>query len=425
MTSHDQQPDRPTLSRAQQAELGRLVGGAVDGVIVESERVRLNEMLAVDAAARSYYLRYMALHSTLVTMAGNHARHEVDELRRRLSVLDASTSAPLETAARPRLARSLRSVWALAAMLALVALGATVFWSVGSWRGEPSAERQVADNSAPNNRAANNVATRPGRVGQVGRNVARVSYVAPATRWQHPNDSYAVESSVRVGSTLNVAQGEVELVYDTGARLLLIGPAEFLVGKIGGELHRGGLMASVPEAGHGFTIETPHGKVIDLGTEFGVVVDDFGVSEVSVFEGKVEAFPVGLADARTKKIELTKGRALQWSSDTLVSMDADPKRFAVPSTLGFPPSSSRASLDNGFREAAVDAGQWTPLGQVQASSEGLRMEGRTGESRLPYVVSAAEFDPADGPITVVCDVRFPNLRPHDCPSFAILTRSGR
>ena len=49
--------------------------------------------------------------------------------------------------------------------------------------------------------------------------------------------------------------------------------------KVPASRRRGELVARVPEAGHGFTIETPHGKVVDLGTEFGVVVDDFGLGD--------------------------------------------------------------------------------------------------------------------------------------------------
>lgn len=429
VTFHDSKPIRSGLSAALADELSRLIGRALDDVLEESERARLNEILTDNEAARPHYLRYISLHSTLATTAGNQARHEVDELKRRLASLnlasanalggpaDEPSSTPISL---PATNLPIHSVGAIAALLLVILVPAIVYFSSGLFpRHRQATEQFLADHANSD---------RPGSVEPVGGNVARVSYVSSTARWQYPNDSYAVESSVRAGNTLVLAQGEVELLYDTGAKLLLLGPAEFLVQDIGGELRRGGLVASVPEAGHGFTIETPHGRVIDLGTEFGVVVDDFGVSEVCVFEGKVEAFPTGLADARTKKIELTKGRALQWSNDTLVSMDADLKRFASALSVASPTFSggtkSHASLDNGFRETPVGTGQWTTLGDVQTSSQGLVMKGQREKSRQPYVISAAEFDPAAGPITVVCDIRFPDLEQGDAPSFAILTRSA-
>ena len=133
-------------------------------------------------------------------------------------------------------------------------------------------------------------------------------------------------SHVHAGQVLQLSRGEMRLTYDTGVKMRLLAPTEFVVGAAGGRLRRGGLRAVVPEEGRGFTIETPNGKVVDLGTEFGVAVDDFGVSEVSVFQGIVDMFPVmGGIDAKT--IRLTKGEAVQWNSETFVRLKADPLRF--------------------------------------------------------------------------------------------------
>jgi hypothetical protein len=429
VTSNDDKPIQSKLSAPLVAELSQLIGRAVDTELVENERARLNEILTGDGAARSHYLRYILLHSTLMATAGNQARHEVEELKRRLSTKNAALAGAMESPVPGQSRNLVRSTspvasmrWAgaLAAGLLFMLLSAGIYLHGGFFAGERQPSEQLAVNAV--------LVDPTGQINSMAGNVALVSYVSPSTRWQHPNDSYTVDSSVRTGSTLRLAEGEVELLYDSGAKLILFGPAEFLVQSIGGELHCGGLVASVPEAGHGFTIETPHGKVIDLGTEFGVVVDDFGVSEVSVFEGKVEAFPAGLAESSTKKIELTKGRALQWSSDTLVSMDVDRKRFASSLSAASPISSGTlsrlASLDSAFRETHVDTEQWMPLGDVATSPQGLVMRGEQNQTRQPCIVSAHEFDPAKGPVTVVCDVRFPYVQADDAPSFAILTRSA-
>ena len=45
----------------------------------------------------------------------------------------------------------------------------------------------------------------------------------------------------------------------------------------------------------GFTVLSPSGKVVDLGTEFGLSVADGGATSVRVFTGLVEAFPLAAA----------------------------------------------------------------------------------------------------------------------------------
>src|SRR5262249_55973492 len=60
----------------------------------------------------------------------------------------------------------------------------------------------------------------------------------------------------------------------------------------------GKLAARVPEAAIGFEIVSPQGKVIDLGTEFGVAVGAGGATEVYVFEGQVRAHAAARARHR-------------------------------------------------------------------------------------------------------------------------------
>ena len=52
---------------------------------------------------------------------------------------------------------------------------------------------------------------------------------------------------------------------------------------------RGRLSAEVPSSAKGFTVITPTGKAIDLGTKFGVDVPLQGEAEIHVFQGEVIA----------------------------------------------------------------------------------------------------------------------------------------
>jgi len=231
---------------------------------------------------------------------------------------------------------------------------------------------------------------------------------------------------VLVGKVLALEEGEVEITYSTGTKLLLVGPAEFVVESAGGKLRRGGLVASVTEAGHGFTIETPNGKVVDLGTEFGVAGDDFGLSEVSVFQGKVEAYPGGKQQAG-KKFELTKGHGLQWNEGDLISLDADLRRFATSvldlSEAGISTGERKPLVDR-FREASLNAKAWNALGNVKTSVDGLLLAGNDDPSNRPYLVSKQQYDPSLGPVAVAVDFVLTEETSADFACLAILTRSA-
>lgn len=77
--------------------------------------------------------------------------------------------------------------------------------------------------------------------------------------------------------------------FATGARVVLEAPAEFVPQSAGRSLlTRGRLVAHVPARATGFTVATPMVEVIDLGTEFGVQVDDARSTDVHVLRGEVE-----------------------------------------------------------------------------------------------------------------------------------------
>lgn len=82
--------------------------------------------------------------------------------------------------------------------------------------------------------------------------------------------------------------GFVELLFDNEAKVVIEGPAEFSINQNGIALKNGRLYSSVTEKSHGFTIDCPYNSYVDLGTEFGVAVDDRGSSELHVIKGQVE-----------------------------------------------------------------------------------------------------------------------------------------
>ncbi len=116
-------------------------------------------------------------------------------------------------------------------------------------------------------------------------------------------------SNVR-GEVVLLTKGAVELVTARGARVVVEAPAEFRFESAQQlRLRRGKVAAEVPPAAKGFTVFTPDGKAVDLGTRFGVDVPDSGASEVHVFQGEVIAQAKGAAARQS----LRGGEALSLS----------------------------------------------------------------------------------------------------------------
>ncbi len=97
-----------------------------------------------------------------------------------------------------------------------------------------------------------------------------------------------VGTEFSAGQKLNLTAGLAELTFDSGAKVILHAPAQFdVTDALGGDLQRGRLTAKVPHTAAGFSVATPGGRVVDLGTEFGVKVRDDGVLNVIVYVGDV------------------------------------------------------------------------------------------------------------------------------------------
>ncbi len=88
-----------------------------------------------------------------------------------------------------------------------------------------------------------------------------------------------------------ITEGTVELLLPTGVKVIIAAPATFqITGKNEISLSHGMLLAEVTtEAGKGFTVKTPSSINVDLGTVFGIAVDQKGTSVTQVFRGIVNS----------------------------------------------------------------------------------------------------------------------------------------
>ncbi|MEY5008878.1 MAG: hypothetical protein RLZZ253_17 [Verrucomicrobiota bacterium] len=97
------------------------------------------------------------------------------------------------------------------------------------------------------------------------------------------------QGSLLSKGTLRLNEGIARIRFAQGAEVTLEGPAEVeLVAAQVCRLIRGSLVAHVPPAARGFTVQTPSATLIDHGTDFGVSTDSAGHASVHVMQGEVE-----------------------------------------------------------------------------------------------------------------------------------------
>lgn len=127
---------------------------------------------------------------------------------------------------------------------------------------------------------------------------------------------------LRRGEPLTIERGLAEIEYFSGATLILHGPATFIpTGSQSGRLVSGRISGEVSKGD--FTLRTPSADVIDLGTAFGVSVDDSNNTEVIVFDGKVRVSAAGDLASHGKSMHLTEGMAARIANNGAIRQDAE------------------------------------------------------------------------------------------------------
>jgi hypothetical protein len=260
-------------------ELNRLVNDYCNGTSLAEDMRRLDEILSCDGEARRFYNNFMFLHAALYADQASAAR--ADEVQITCDVPE------------PKFARSsvvgfakLRKAW-LAMAASLIAVAA-----VSSWVTYRATKASLVPPTAI---AATDAQGTP---------VAKVT----ATRnclWQTPTESAGFGSPLYAGQRLSLAAGLIEITFNNGAEVVLEGPAEFDVRSPGqAQLREGRIAAVVPERARGFEVSTAGLNVVDLGTEFGMLTDRDGQTEVHVFRGQVMAHLLDESGQQVKTVEL-------------------------------------------------------------------------------------------------------------------------
>ncbi len=173
--------------------------------------------------------------------------------------------------------------WAAACAL-LVAWGVHVLWNAEDTRGPaPSVERQqVGPQVGP-------------QIGPADAGGYPVAYLSRLVGVESPV-RYLGGQALGAGEEVMLDEGLMEVVFFSGARLTVKGPAQFVAkSDLEIEFLNGGAEAVVPESAIGFKLVLPDGVITDFGTSFDVSVEEGATSRVQVLDGEIEFDPAGNA----------------------------------------------------------------------------------------------------------------------------------
>jgi hypothetical protein len=146
--------------------------------------------------------------------------------------------------------------------------------------------------------------------GRAGKEVATLSEVRDVV-WADGQTPIGRDARIQPGA-LRCVSGTLKLAFDSGALVTLEGPANLnVVSETRIRALRGRITTRVDDQFKGFAIETPNTLVVDLGTEFGVEVDDSGRTGVVVFEGQVDLSRSDASDSVRPIKRLSQGEAMR------------------------------------------------------------------------------------------------------------------
>ncbi len=400
-----------------------LLLSVVDGDATEAERMELNELVREDAELRQSVVRFLCDGSYLATAI--ESSNEVATLRTELAALGAAAMTPatcqvdipgwsngatssqagtplarLLVRAKNRVVSGLRVVdrhglvVAIAASLVVMALG----WQYLAMISKLNRLLAIAarPDPVPNERRGEAPETLAASRGSSG--AARVTGLVNC-EWPEGINPLKFGDLLSFSHRLQLQKGLIQLTFETGAKVVVEGPSDFVVGSPNSAtLEEGKIAAVVPQSGRGYTIFTPTAEIVDLGTEFGVAVDDQGLSEIHVFEGDVVARPRRNDRSSAKLIHARQDEAIQFdaAADEGRLILADRQRF-VRRLVPEPPSEDLPRLP-----VSKDLVLWLAADAMPEAKEGAPVatwpDILTGDNRFPD--DAWQFDERRCPIWI-------------------------
>jgi ferric-dicitrate binding protein FerR (iron transport regulator) len=273
-------------------ELTELCSALADETLTDQQKARLERFLSTSEEARRFYVQATGLSSSLYSYAAEMQTGERDAAPARTNIL--------------------RAWWVTGFLAAAAAAVAMMF----------------RFNHPPQNNAPITAA------------VPLREFVAQLTGakecvWVNGATSVQPGGQLQKGQRIELANGYAEITFDSGAQVVLQGPASLDVNSAwAATLNRGTIRASVPPEAMGFSISNPNVEIVDLGTEFTMSSDATGAAEVMVLKGEVEAEP-GISGER-QPIVLREKESRRFASSGISEISGDGRQlrnFAEPVAL--------------------------------------------------------------------------------------------
>jgi len=148
------------------------------------------------------------------------------------------------------------------------------------------------------------------------------------------NSDLRVSGDSLGAENFRLASGTAEIQFYSGALMTIEGPAKIsLKSAWEAVCHEGAIRMKVPPAARGFKLHCPSTEIIDLGTEFGLVVKN-GRGQVEVFDGEIS-----LKHHDQEEKLLVKGEALNLPPNG-PSTPLESGKIIIPETGKFRPQAA-------------------------------------------------------------------------------------
>ena len=269
------------LSDPEILELNELCSAVVDDTLTDAQRSRLTRWLAKSEDARCYYIGALGQSASLYHYA---AELQVEEP-------EVVTSTPIFSPGW---------LWALP-------LAACVVFAI-SFFNQPSRVASVV----PPTKAEDFVARVTG---------------SKECQWANKTGAFQPGDSLRRGQRLELVNGFAEITFDSGAQIVIEGPAALdLNSAWDATLRHGVVKASVPPEAIGFSIANESVEVVDLGTEFTMIAYSGGAADVLVLRGEVEARP--RSGAANDSVFLRENESRRFAQSGITDVSDRDQKFA-------------------------------------------------------------------------------------------------
>lgn len=313
----------------------------VDNTVTERELHELEELVIGDEHARHLYIDYMQELFHIASRLSLPSRENL------ASVFDSfATSVEIKPDGPSSRWQGVGWMGGVAAVAAILFIGGFLglFGRLPQTTNVAVRENELSSGDSLNMQGAT-----------ARRKVATLTEISNVV-WHETAKEVGEYSRLVVGQNLNIAEGRIKLIFDSGMETLILAPCNLTIqdqDRI--YCHHGRISGRASVGGSGFVIETPTALVTDLGTEFGIATDEIGQTDVAVFEGEVSIEKGTLAlrqklGAKLMQEHLVQGEAAHIDQDGQSTRISSVANTWLPTVRESSPSQSRDPIIQAVRD---------------------------------------------------------------------------